>query len=294
MKKYWIWIVAPLVFFGFIFLGLYYEYSDAEPILFKYPILVVPLIVCICGIAIFAVKFDTRKFEHSYEMYNYNVDVVNEIMLNGYTDKVIEESAQLSNKYKDKLEYYSEYRDSIMHIVLAYFYRDDYEEAIKWLGNLNLDSIVKYSKNDIVPGWGITSYFSMWMSIYRALNEFDKAEVLFAEAKNYLEDYVNQDNEVGRVVNEIYYDYYFMKGDYENAQKYADYIIGHYSNSKNSIVSELILAELKKAMGDTSESEKRIKLAEDKLRLYDNGLNRTIFKNIINRINKIDNGRQVI
>jgi hypothetical protein len=47
-------------------------------------------------------------------------------------------------------------------------------------------------------------------------------------------------------------------------------------------------------MGDTSESEKRIKLAEDKLRLYDNGLNRTIFKNIINRINKIDNGRQVI
>jgi hypothetical protein len=182
------------------------------------------------------------------------------------SDEILENAINVAKKIKRKIEFFDDFRDYVFRITDAYIVRQDYNQAGKWLKALNVNRLIRNSKRDFSDGLYVAEYYKRKIKICIGFADdiFLKKEM--KKARPRLDYFDDKDNDVALMIKEIYYDYYFALGDFENARMWADNMSKMSFVSKNNIiVPDLLYAEASKMLGDIEICRDRLYIAEQKL-----------------------------
>jgi len=171
-------------------------------------------------------------------------------------------------------------RDYVFMLVNSLIYQRKYESARYWIDKLDEDLLVEKSKTEYYPGYNMTVYYNLKMKICKELcNNKNAKEIMISvdpDIKDYMERimlgveenlkyYKEQTDQVGFMINEIYYLYHFILGNFDIAKEYAEIIQNmKYTNDNHMIIPALMFAELSKASGNRAECEKWMQTAKEK------------------------------
>ena len=182
------------------------------------------------------------------------------------SDEILENAINVAKKIKRKIEFFDDFRDYVFRISDAYIVRQDYNQAEKWLKALNVKSLIRNSKRDFSDGLYVAEYYKRKIKIYIGISDDILLKNEMKKARPRLDHFDDKDNDVALMIKEIYYDYYFALGDFENSRMWADNMSKMSFVTKNNIiVPDLLYAEASKMLGDLEICRDRLYIAEQKL-----------------------------
>ena len=196
-------------------------------------------------------------------------------------------SAQLNQLLREGIDlttgnkkYNERNRDYVFMLVNSLIYQRKYESARYWIDKLDENLLVEKSKTEYYPGYNMTVYYNLKMKICKELcNNINAKEIMISvdpDIKDYMERimlgveenlkyYKEQTDQVGFMIDEIYYLYHFILGNFDIAKAYAEIIQNmKYTNDNHMIIPALMFAELSKASGNRAECEKWMQTAKEK------------------------------
>ena len=163
-----------------------------------------------------------------------------ELQENGYSDKFIEIAEQGIRICSDSAHDFVYLKDFALFGAEAYISRDEIDKARQCINTIKIDEIKKKDITVFDGGVSLVTYFVVQMELCKAMNDMNRADLVYVDAGQYLHDFYGKTDVLSMLVDDFYICYYYMKQDYLKAKEHAEKVLKNKYHIDNNLVGSHI------------------------------------------------------